>query len=59
LILSLICLGCKIKSYNLMPAERKSFIENPFVKGELVFIGVLVAAGISIAVINQAFAMAR
>ncbi len=41
-----------------MSTERLSLKENPLVKGGLIFVGVLVAAGISIAIVNEALALA-
>lgn len=40
-----------------MSAERQRFYEKPFIKEALIFIGVLVVAGVSITTINYALSM--
>jgi len=40
-----------------MSKERPSLLENPFVRGGIVFVGVLIIAGVSIGLINEVLAL--
>ena len=41
-----------------MAAERQSLIENPFVKGAVVFVGALIVFGLSLGFIRKLLALA-